>query len=105
MISISRHPMSFAPVQAPMLAPVRTSGLNRPCSARRPSPEAYASTASKTTFPGLPTTSIHTASQRRRQVIRVVATVAAKVGDEARRERDRHASIEELAQKEFGDEA
>jgi hypothetical protein len=33
--------MSFAPVQAPMLAPVRTSDLNRSGGARRPSPEAY----------------------------------------------------------------
>jgi hypothetical protein len=36
------------------------------------------------------------------QVIRVVAMVAAKVGDEARLQRDRQRILAELAQKEFG---
>jgi hypothetical protein len=41
MISILVILVSFAPMQAPVLASVRTSGLNRSGGARRPSPEAY----------------------------------------------------------------
>jgi hypothetical protein len=42
-ISILAILASFALLQTPVLAPVRTSGLNRSARARRPSPEAYAS--------------------------------------------------------------
>src|SRR5208283_2190615 len=42
MICILAISMSLALVQAPTLAPVRTSGLNCPPGARRPSPEGYA---------------------------------------------------------------
>src|SRR5271166_5909681 len=41
MICILAISMSLALVQAPTLAPVRTSGLNCPPGARRPSPEGY----------------------------------------------------------------
>src|SRR5262249_4723115 len=39
------------------------------------------------------------------QVIRVVAMVAAKVGGEARRERERDRILSEMTRREFGDEA
>jgi hypothetical protein len=41
MISILAILVSFALLQAPVLAPVRTSGFNQSLSARRPSSEAY----------------------------------------------------------------